>query len=359
MGIDSSLTSVFGETEAVAFKEDVKWLSETVSKVKSEVGKRIVGQKEMVHLSIATVLAGGNASLVGKPGLAKTLFVNTFAEVSGINSDRIQFTPDTMPSDITGYEILDPIEKVLKFVEGPAFTNLLLADEINRGSPRTQSALLEAMQEKQVTVNGKARSLGEVFHVLATQNPIEQEGTNPLPEAQLDRFLTQVDLPYPTAEEEMIIADMDDFIPVETVTSLEDLAKMERIVKQARKVFDPEVKKFAVALVRSLRPESEEFDVEDVKKSVSFGPGPRASQALIKMATAQALMDGRLVASIDDVKELALPVLKHRMALDKGYVMTQEGSEDDLKASLITKMVDHVDAQRGNKPVPSAQLNMK
>ena len=359
MGIDSSLTSAFGETEALAFKEDVKWLKDSIQKVKSEVGKRIVGQKEMVHLSIATVLAGGNVSLIGKPGLAKTLFVNTLAEATGIKSDRIQFTPDTMPSDITGYEMLDAIEKVLKFVEGPAFTELLLADEINRGSPRTQSSLLEAMQEKQVTVNGTPRSLGELFHVLATQNPIEQEGTNPLPEAQLDRFLTQVDLPYPTAEEEMIIADMDDFIEVNAVISRDDLIRMERLVKQARKVFDPEVKQFAVNLVRSLRPESEEFDLKEVNDSVGFGPGPRASQALIKMATAQALMDGRLVASIDDIKELAIPVLKHRMALDKQFVMTQNGTEDALKIDLINKMVDHVDGLRGKKPVPSADLRMK
>lgn len=356
MSNDKSLTAKFSEQEAIDFKKDVEWLSGNISKIKQEVAKRIVGQKNMVHVSLATILAGGNVSLIGKPGLAKTLFVNTLAEATNAEADRIQFTPDTMPSDITGYEMLDPETKKLEFVEGPAFTDLLLADEINRGSPRTQSALLEAMQENQVTVNGKPRSLGELFHVLATQNPIEQEGTNPLPEAQLDRFLSQVDLPYPTAEEEMIIADMDDHIDIEGVVSREDLIKMEAIVRKARTVFDPEVKQFAVNLVRSLRPESEEFDVKDVNDSVSFGPGPRASQALVKMATAQALMRGDLMASIDDIKSLALPVLKHRMALNKSIVMTSDSTEDELKAALITDMVDYVDQQRGNAPVAKSSL---
>jgi MoxR-like ATPase len=287
-----------------------------ISRVRDGVGKVIFGQESVVERTLVALFAGGHALLVGVPGLAKTKLVETLGVVLGLDSRRIQFTPDLMPSDILGSEVLeqdDAGRRSFRFIPGPIFAQLLMADEINRASPRTQSALLQSMQEYHVTVAGQRHDLPAPFHVLATQNPLEQEGTYPLPEAQLDRFLMQIDILYPELEAERRIliettgtADSR----AENVLTPERLKQIQRLVR--RMPVPESVVDAILKLVRSARPGQGNADTD---KHVAWGPGPRASQALTLCARARALYDGRLAPSIDDVRALAEPVLQHRMAL--------------------------------------------
>lgn len=287
-----------------------------IGKAKTEIAKAIYGQERVVENAIVSILSGGHALLVGVPGLAKTKLVDTLGTVLGLNAGRIQFTPDLMPADILGSEVLEQDsdgKRSFRFIKGPIFAQLLMADEINRASPRTQSALLQAMQEYHVTVAGQNHDLPAPFHVLATQNPLEQEGTYPLPEAQLDRFLMQIDVDYPDMEAERRIMLETTGMTSQKVTAVltaEGLREMQMLVRQMPV---PESVVTAILdLVRSARP-GNNVDVTD--KNVSWGPGPRAGQALMLCARARALYDGRLAPSIDDVSALAEPVLQHRMAL--------------------------------------------
>lgn len=296
-----------------------------LAQVRSEIGKVVFGQERVVELVLATILAGGHALLIGAPGLAKTKLVETTARALGLDWGRVQFTPDLMPSDILGSEILDESSsggRAFRFVKGPIFTSLLMADEINRASPRTQSALLQAMQERHVTVAGASYDLPKPFHVLATQNPIEQEGTYPLPEAQLDRFLLKVDVDYPDAETERRIlvetTGLND-AAVRPVLDAEKLIAMQALVR--RMPVPESVLEAILKLIRSARPE--QTDHPQVKKRVDWGPSPRAGQALMLAARSRALLRGRLAPSLDDIEALAEPALGHRMAL--AYDPTGQG----------------------------------
>jgi MoxR-like ATPase len=284
---------------------------------KDAIGTVIFGQERVVEQALITILSGGHGLLVGVPGLAKTKLVETMGVVLGLDARRIQFTPDLMPSDILGSEVLEEApggKRNFRFIPGPIFAQLLMADEINRASPRTQSALLQAMQELHVTVAGARHDVPKPFHVLATQNPLEQEGTYPLPEAQLDRFLMQIDVDYPDrdAERRMLFdtTGAEESKPKAAMTA-EDLIAAQRLVR--RLPVGESVVEAILALVRSARPQADEQD--DIRKKIAWGPGPRASQALMLAVRARALLDGRLAPSIDDVVALATPVLKHRMAL--------------------------------------------
>ena len=289
---------------------------ETVKRARDAIHAVIFGQDKVVDLSLVTILAGGHGLLVGVPGLAKTKLVETLGIVLGLDARRVQFTPDLMPSDILGSEVLDEAadrRRSFRFVKGPIFAQLLMADEINRASPRTQSALLQAMQENHVSVAGERHDLPRPFHVLATQNPIEQEGTYPLPEAQLDRFLLEIDIGYPdrTAERRILIetTGADEHRP-QTVMNAEVLLNAQRLMR--RLPVGDSVVEAILDLVRTGRPEDGPRDITD---KLLWGPGPRASQALMLAVRARALLEGRLAPSIDDVITLAEPVLKHRMAL--------------------------------------------
>jgi MoxR-like ATPase len=282
---------------------------------KAAIGTVIFGQDKVVEQALVTVLSGGHALLVGVPGLAKTKLVETMGIVLGLDARRIQFTPDLMPSDILGTEVLEESqtgERSFRFISGPVFAQLLMADEINRASPRTQSALLQAMQEQHVTVAGARHDLPKPFHVLATQNPLEQEGTYPLPEAQLDRFLMEIDVDYPDRDaERKILFDTtgsEETRPKPAMTA-QDLIGAQRLVR--RLPVGESVVEAILQLVRSARPAADSPDA----KLIAWGPSPRASQALMLAVRARALLDGRLAPSIDDVLDLAEPVLKHRMAL--------------------------------------------
>lgn len=284
---------------------------------KTAVGQVVLGQDRVVDLAFSAILSGGHALLVGVPGLAKTLLVDTLGTALGLDAKRIQFTPDLMPADIVGSEVLEESAKgkrSFRFIPGPVFCQLLMADEINRASPRTQSALLQAMQEKFVTVAGVRHDVPAPFHVLATQNPIEQEGTYPLPEAQLDRFLFQIDVEFPEldTERQILLATTGTTeTKVKKAVTPKQLQDMQKLVRQlpiGDKVVDA-----ILTLVRNARPD--QSALPEIKDTVSWGPGPRAGQALMLTSRAKALMDGRLSPSIDDVLDLAGPVLKHRMAL--------------------------------------------
>jgi len=290
---------------------------ETLGRTRGAIGKVILGQNDVIDLALNAILCGGHALLVGAPGLAKTRLVETIATVTGLDEKRIQFTPDLMPADILGAEVLEESEtgkRHFRFLPGPVFCQLLMADEINRASPRTQSALLQAMQEHQVTIAGVAHDLPRPFHVLATQNPIEQEGTYPLPEAQLDRFLFQIDITYPDEADErdiLLATTGASEAAAKTVLNAADLLDLQDLVRQmpvGEKTLDA-----IVALVRLGRPD--QTTLEDVKNGVSWGPGPRAGQALMLGVRARALLQGRFAPSVEDVCALAAPVLKHRMAL--------------------------------------------
>src|SRR5579883_1004772 len=291
--------------------------AETFKRVRDGLNTVIFGQEEVIEQTLVTLLAGGHGLLIGVPGLAKTKLVDTLGIVMGLDTSRVQFTPDLMPSDITGSEVMEESvsgERAFRFIRGPVFTQLLMADEINRASPRTQSALLQAMQEKHVTVAGARHDLPRLFHVLATQNPLEQEGTYPLPEAQLDRFLLQIDVDYPDleAEREMLLATTGLVAerPRPAMTAAE-LIEAQRLVR--RIPVGDSVVAAILSLVRAGRPQ--DSPIAEVRRFVSWGPGPRASQALMLACRARALIDGRLAPSVDDVLALAAPVLRHRMAV--------------------------------------------
>jgi MoxR-like ATPase len=292
-------------------------LARARSALNEQIARRIVGQRDTVDNLVATILAGGHALLVGVPGLAKTLLVQTVAQALDLEFSRVQFTPDLMPSDITGTELLEEDHatgrRFFKFVQGPVFAHIVLADEINRAPPKTQAALLQAMQEHAVTAAGQTHRLPEPFFVLATQNPIEQEGTYPLPEAQLDRFMFLVDVGYPTAEEEVeIVKSTTSGKPpaLTRVLSPEQIITLQELV---RRVPVPDhVIRYAVELVRHTRPK-EPGVPEFVAKNVSWGAGPRASQFLVLGAKARAILNGRFAASVEDVRAVAKPVLRHRV----------------------------------------------
>ena len=288
-----------------------------ISRAREAIGRVIYGQESVVDRTLITILAGGHGLLIGVPGLAKTRLVETLGVVIGLDDKRVQCTPDLMPADIVGSEVLEESDtgrRSFRFIQGPVFCQLLMADEINRASPRTQSALLQAMQEHRVSVAGQYHPLPAPFHVLATQNPLEQEGTYPLPEAQLDRFLMEVDVPYPDleAERQMLIVTTgpQEDKAVEVMTA-EELLAAQRLVR--RVPVGESVVNAILTLVRSGRAESSEID--EVRRHVAWGPGPRASQALMLACRARAVLDGRFAPSIDDVLALAGPVLRHRMAL--------------------------------------------
>ena len=297
---------------------EIEALEDRLAEARASIARRFIGQERVVDLTLTALLCGGHALLIGLPGLGKTRLVDTLGTVMGLKSNRIQFTPDLMPADILGSEVLETAAdgtRSFRFIEGPVFCQLLMADEINRASPRTQSALLQAMQEKEVTIAGTHRKLGHPFHVLATQNPIEQEGTYPLPEAQLDRFLVQIDVPYPTraTERDILIATTgtadDRATPVFTAAELLAAQTLLR-----RMPVGDSIVEMILDLVRACRPDDESAP-DFIKANVSWGPGPRAAQALMLAVRAEALITGRLAPSPDDVRRLAGPVLTHRMAL--------------------------------------------
>jgi len=300
--------AIVGEAEAAI---------ETLDAVKTEIGKSVFGQDAVIELALSAVLAGGHALLIGAPGLAKTRLVEAMGTALGLANTRIQFTPDLMPSDILGSEVLDESAdgaRSFRFVKGPVFTQLLMADEINRASPRTQSALLQAMQEKEVSIAGERHTLPQPFHVLATQNPIEQEGTYPLPEAQLDRFLLKIDVTYPDLDTERKIliettgTEEDIVKPALTADDLIGLQALVRKMPVGEKVLTA-----IIDLVRQARPEQSNDD--RVKSLVDWGPSPRAGQSLMLATRARALLRGRFAPSREDVEALAEPALGHRMAM--------------------------------------------
>jgi len=298
---------------------DIEALEAKLASAKASITRRFIGQERVVDLTLSALLCGGHGLLIGLPGLGKTRLVETLSTVMGLRGNRIQFTPDLMPADILGSEVLDTApdgSRAFRFIEGPVFCQLLMADEINRASPRTQSALLQAMQERQVTVAGQDRPLGLPFHVLATQNPIEQEGTYPLPEAQLDRFLVQIDVGYPdrATERDILIATTGAaeeqahgvFTAAELLAAQQLLRRMPVGDSVVEQILD---------LVRAFRPEDASADAR-VRETVAWGPGPRAAQALMLTVRARALLQGRLAPSAEDVLDMARPVLSHRMALN-------------------------------------------
>ncbi len=296
--------------------ELVELLKNKTEKIYSEVGKIIVGQKDTIEKLLISLLAGKHSLLVGVPGLAKTLLIKTFAEVLDLSFKRIQFTPDLMPSDITGTEVLETDrttgEKIFKFIKGPVFANVVLADEINRTPPKTQAALLEAMQEVQVTASGRTFDLPKPFFVLATQNPIEQEGTYLLPEAQLDRFMFNLFVDYPTSEEEIEIVKrttVPQSLELEKVVSRDELQSFIDLVLRVP-VADNLIEK-AVKIVTATRPETSSD--EQIKKYVQWGAGPRASQFLILASKTRAVLYGRYTPNAEDLKNVAVPVLRHRV----------------------------------------------
>ncbi|WP_085778929.1 MoxR family ATPase [Rhizobium sp. NXC14] len=306
-----------------------------IAAIRGEVSKVIFGQESVVENTVLAVLSGGHALLVGVPGLAKTRLVTTLGEVLGLAANRIQFTPDLMPSDILGSEVMDQDDsgrRSFRFIKGPVFAQLLMADEINRASPRTQSALLQAMQEYHITIAGQRYDLPAPFHVLATQNPLEQEGTYPLPEAQLDRFLLQVDVNYPelAAERQILLetTGLGEARP-EAIIDAQRLIEIQTLVRQmpvSETVVDA-----ILSLVRSARPGQGNASTD---KNVAWGPGPRAGQAMMLCARARALYEGRLAPSLDDIFALAEPILQHRMALT--FAARAEGmSVRDVIAGLV------------------------
>ncbi len=290
---------------------------ETLARARAEIAKAVFGQERVVELTLAAILAGGHALLVGAPGLAKTTLVEAVAHVLGLPTARVQFTPDLMPADILGSEVLEQDEegrRRFRFIQGPVFTNLLMADEINRASPRTQSALLQAMQERHVTIAGQRHDLPSPFHVLATQNPIEHEGAYPLPEAQLDRFLLQIDVPYPDLETERRILIETTGSPAQPPQTVLDAGQVQRLQALVRMMpVGEKVLSVILALVRAARPDTAKD--ERVVQHVAWGPSPRAGQSLMLACRARALLRGRLAPSVDDVLALARPALVHRMSL--------------------------------------------
>ena len=327
------MTTLESETQLVDRLDEIE---SKIQDVRDATGTVIFGQERVIDLALVTLLSGGHALLIGVPGLAKTSLVETLGAVLGLENKRIQFTPDLMPSDIVGSEVLEEDangKRVFRFVKGPIFTQLLMADEINRASPKTQSALLQAMQEHHVTMAGVRHDVPLPFHVLATQNPLEQEGTYPLPEAQLDRFLLQIDVSYPDADAErrMLFATTGtEERKLKTILTAEELMVAQRLVRQLP--VGDQVVDAILQLVRSARPGTGIDQTLD--EMIAWGPGPRASQALMLAVRAKAMMEGRLAPSVDDVIDLAEPVLKHRMSLT--FAARAEGIEmSDMMARLI------------------------
>ncbi|MBK1624205.1 AAA family ATPase [Afifella marina] len=304
------------ETNSDDIVREAEKTVDLLGQVREAIGRVIYGQDVVVERALITLLSGGHGVLVGVPGLAKTKLVETLGTVLGLHARRIQFTPDLMPSDILGAEVLEESgdgRRAFRFIQGPIFAQLLMADEINRASPRTQSALLQAMQEQHVTIAGQRHDLPQPFHVLATQNPLEQEGTYPLPEAQLDRFLMQIDILYPDLQSErrMLLETTGAHNAVtETVLDAEQLMAIQSLVR--RMPVGDGIIDTILKLVRSVRPDEAQPEMAD---RIAWGPGPRASQALMVTVRARALLDGRLAPSLDDVEALALPILQHRMAV--------------------------------------------
>ena len=313
----TTLADKNAEEAAEALAGSFEALADRMAEVRRSIGKVIFGQQTVVDQTLISLLAGGHVLLVGVPGLAKTRLAETLGTVFGLSERRVQCTPDLMPADILGSEVLeenDAGKRQFRFIEGPIFTQLLMADEINRASPRTQSALLQAMQEHRVSVSGKTYELPSPFHVLATQNPLEHEGTYPLPEAQLDRFFMEVQVDYPDleAERQMLITTTGlEQASADPVMSGEELIAAQKLVRQVP--VGETVVEAILGLVRRGRPD--ESDLPEVRAQVSWGPGPRASQCLMLAVRARALIEGRLVPSVDDVLALAPPVLRHRMGL--------------------------------------------
>lgn len=314
-------------------------MSHQLQIVREEIGKFIVGQKEAVDFTIYAILADGHALLEGLPGLGKTMLIRTISEVLSLSFSRIQFTPDLMPSDITGTSMIERLEngkQQFSFQEGPIFHQMILADEINRATPKTQSALLEAMGEKTVTVLGDTKKMQKPFFVLATQNPIEMEGTYPLPEAQMDRFLCKILVPYPSKEELTEIVKRTTgakTIELEKVMNADDLIEAQQMVKEV--LIADDMLNYAVDLVAATHPESETID--EIKQYVQYGSGPRGLQSIIRLAKARALYAGRYHVSIADIKTVAKPVLRHRILLN--YEGEASGKTAD---ELIDLLLQHI-----------------
>ncbi|MDW7987128.1 MAG: MoxR family ATPase [candidate division WOR-3 bacterium] len=316
----------------------VEILAEARNKILREIEKVIVGQKSVIDEILICILAGGHGLIIGVPGLAKTLMVNTLANVLDLSFNRIQFTPDLMPSDITGTEIIeeDPIthKRTFRFIKGPIFANIVLADEINRTPPKTQAALLQAMQEHKVTVSGVTHLLPEPFFVLATQNPIEQEGTYPLPEAQLDRFMLSIYIDYPSFDEELEIVKntTSAYAPdLNKVLNSQEILKLQKLVRRVPVADD--VIKYAVKLVTLTRPNNDN-ELKFVKEWISWGAGPRASQYLILGAKARAILDGRYTPTRDDIRAVAKSVLRHRIITNFNAEAEGIKSEDIIERIL-------------------------
>jgi MoxR-like ATPase len=338
---------------AIAAGDDlalVQQMGQRAVRIREEIGKVIVGQYHVVEEILMAMIGGGHALLIGMPGMAKTLMVSTIARVFNLEFRRVQFTPDLMPSDITGTEILETNratgDREFRFLRGPLFCNLLLADEINRTPPKTQAALLEAMQEHRVTVGNQTYALGEPFFVLATQNPIEQEGTYPLPEAQLDRFMFNIWVDYPSAEEEEIIVEAttrSTKVKAQPVLTKEEVLQLQEVVRKIP--VSKHVIKYATRLVRSTRPAGPEAP-DFIKEYVSTGAGPRASQVMIMAAKARAVMEGRIHVSCNDIRKAALPVLRHRILTN--FAADSEGL---TTVHLIQRLLKEVlEPQEGDYP---------
>ncbi len=323
--------------------EHIAELAELKSRIETEVRETVVGQEQVLSEIMIALIAGGHALLVGVPGLAKTRLIKTVAGSLGLQFRRIQFTPDLMPSDVTGMEVLEEEvgsgRRSTRFVQGPVFTNMLLADEINRTPPRTQAALLEAMQERQVTIGRRTYKLEDPFFVLATQNPIEQEGTYPLPEAQLDRFMLQIQVPYPQLGEELAIALMDPVIepaPAKAVITPEQLLGKRDLVRGI--VVAEAIAAYAVSLVRASRP-ADPSCPHNLKSQIAWGAGPRASQYLILSARVRAALNGRMYVAVDDIRDSAYGVLQHRIL--PSYVAESEGVSS---SELVRRLLDAIPA---------------
>ena len=340
-------TSRLHQEDPVAAAEAVR---EIADRIRKEIGKVIVGQEEVLEEVLLAVFCGGHVIIEGVPGLAKTLLVHTLSQTLGLDFSRIQFTPDLMPSDMTGTEVIEEDKSTgrreLRFVSGPIFSNVILADEINRTPPKTQGALLEAMQERQVTVGGQTHTLPEPFFVLATQNPIEQEGTYPLPEAQLDRFMFNIRIGYPTEQDELEIVQRtttDSDAEVETIVDASDCLRIQKLVRQVP-VAD-HVARYALRLVRSTRVrDSREEKPEMVRDYLSWGAGPRASQFLVLAAKAKALMTGAPHVTPELVRDVALPVMRHRIIVNFNAEADGITTDDVVRKLLETTPVDDADA---------------
>ncbi len=317
-------------------------LGQAAGRIREELGRAIVGQDEVIELCLTALFSGGHCLLVGVPGLAKTLLVSSLSRTLGLSFSRIQFTPDLMPADITGTEVLQENrttgEREFHFLPGPVFANVILADEINRTPPKTQAALLEAMQEAQVTAGGEKHTLDQPFLVLATQNPIEQEGTYPLPEAQLDRFQFMIRVDYPESGEERQILErttVEQSVEIEKVVTGEEILEFQQTVR--RVPIAPDVMDYAIRLVRATRTRGDHTPPEFVAQSVSWGAGPRAGQFLVLGGKARALLHGNRHVSIEDIQAMALPVLRHRIVTN--FAAEAEGVDSD---EIIRRLLDTV-----------------